>query len=234
MDTDTVQFSNHATAKVRLSESTLWTFQKEFYSQEGVEAWAQKIPFFSTSNVFIAHSYAAILIRFMQDWTEHHSAEADDRLVDQLYLQYLGRPADPGGEAFWAGLLQAGHTEEDVIARLLSSNEFFNRAPTLATTAGDPNADFISALYESLLDRAPSAGDISAWESVLATSGRAGVVNGITHSNEFRSDQVASFYVTFLHRSGSEKEIASWVGSNLDLLSIEVGFCGSQEFFANG
>lgn len=54
--------------KVRLSHTQLWSFQKGFYEQEGTDAWARKIPFFPTSNVFIAHAYANILIRFMQDW----------------------------------------------------------------------------------------------------------------------------------------------------------------------
>jgi len=165
-----------------------------------------------------------------------HSAEADARLVDQLYLQYLGRPADPGGESFWVKFLQAGHSEEDVLAGLLGSSEFYNRAQQLANLASpdDPDADFVRALYETLLGRAGSQSEISSWVVQLPSLGRAGVINEITHSLEFRTDQVANFYLVFVHRNGSTKEIQGFAQSNLDLISIEAAFAGSSEFFANG
>jgi len=165
-----------------------------------------------------------------------HSAEADARLVDQLYFKFLGRPADSAGESFWVKFLQASHTEEDVIAGLLGSNEFYQLAPNLANIGSpdDPDADFVRALYKTLLGRAGSASEISSWVVQLPSLGRTGLVNAITHSLEFRTDQVTSFYVTFLHRSGSANEIAGWARSKLDLLSIEVGFVGSGEFFTNG
>lgn len=72
--------------KVRLSQTRLWDFQKEFYTREGADAWARKIPFFSTSNAFIARSYADILFRFMQDWTRRGGT--DD--AEPFYVLELG------------------------------------------------------------------------------------------------------------------------------------------------
>jgi len=47
---------------------------------------------------------------------------------------------------------------------------------------------------------------------------------------------VLQFYVHLLHWPGrpSAAELAAWVASKLDTLSIEVLISGSQEFFGNG
>lgn len=58
--------------KKRFSESALWAAQREYYDTEGIEAWAADVPFYVTSNPFIAHCYANVAIRFIQDWTRKH------------------------------------------------------------------------------------------------------------------------------------------------------------------
>lgn len=50
------------------SQSKIWQAQREFYDKKGIEAWADDVPFYITSNPFIANSYAQIIIRFIQDW----------------------------------------------------------------------------------------------------------------------------------------------------------------------
>ena len=50
-----------------LAASKLWTWQREFYEREGVDAWSGKIPFLITSNPAIADSYAQIIVRLLQD-----------------------------------------------------------------------------------------------------------------------------------------------------------------------
>jgi hypothetical protein len=164
--------------------------------------------------------------------------EALARLVDGLYLHYLGRQADPNGEASWVNYLLIGHTEEDVIAGLCSSAEFYSRAGQLASpsTPGKPDANFVRALYVTVLGRDGSPSDVSAWVSQLPNLGRSGVVQAFVHlpATEFRADQVSAFYPEFLHRTGSSAEVAAYVNSGLDLLSIEVAFPSSAEFFNNG
>ena len=54
--------------KSRLSQSQLWNHQKSFYAEMGPDAWMQKIPFFSTSNSFIANAYVNIIASFMDQW----------------------------------------------------------------------------------------------------------------------------------------------------------------------
>jgi len=54
------------------------------------------------------------------------STEAYNRIVDQSYLEYLRRPADAGGEAYYTGLLQSGQWAPESIAELLlASDEFY-------------------------------------------------------------------------------------------------------------
>jgi uncharacterized repeat protein (TIGR01451 family) len=54
------------------------------------------------------------------------STEAYNRIVDQSYLEYLRRPADIGGEAYYTGLLQSGQWAPESIAEwMLASDEFY-------------------------------------------------------------------------------------------------------------
>ena len=50
-------------------------------------------------------------------------------------------------------------------------------------------------------------------------------------SNEYRSEQIASYYHNFLGRIGSTAEIAGWAASSLDLQQIQQGFLSSPEFY---
>ncbi len=54
----------------RISESSLWRMQREFFDKESINAWFNQVPFYITSNPFIGHSYAQIALNFMLDWTE--------------------------------------------------------------------------------------------------------------------------------------------------------------------
>jgi len=164
-----------------------------------------------------------------------HSQEALTDLVDSYYLKYLDRAADPAGQAAWVSVLEHGGTAEQVAIGFLSSPEYYNRATALSSSP-DPDANFVQSLYEQLLGRPGSATEIEGWLMQLATLGRNGVVAGIVGSAEYRTDEVLGLYITLLHRQGrpSAAELAFWANSNFDLLSIEIQFAGSQEFYTNG
>ncbi len=74
---------------VPFSECDLWDRQKDFYSNEGVNAWLDKIPFYITSNPAIAQSYANIIIRFMQDYNNKKEKE-EDISSEPFYILELG------------------------------------------------------------------------------------------------------------------------------------------------
>src|SRR5688572_29220218 len=52
----------------RFSECHLWQVQRDYFDQQGINAWVNQVPFYITSNPFIANTYAAVIIRFFQDW----------------------------------------------------------------------------------------------------------------------------------------------------------------------
>src|SRR5262249_30931185 len=108
------------------------------------------------------------------------------------------------------------------------------------------DSNFIQALYQLLLLRTPSTAEINAWLPILQSIGRRKVALGFVGSVEFRSDVVTQFYintpvvtelyVTLLDRvmPPSAAEVSSWVDSSRDILSIEVLFARSTEYFLDG
>jgi hypothetical protein len=155
--------------------------------------------------------------------------------VDGLYVRLLGRSAVGGEEQGWVSLLGGGATEEQVSAGILSSPEFAAHANALVG-GGNPDANFVQALYQLLLARTPGPAEANDWLSVLPTLGRAGVAAGFLASPEYRADVIAPLYSALLDRATapSMAEVSGWVSSGLDFLRIELGFASSPEYFANG
>ena len=59
---------------VRFSKSILWQHHSNYYDQSGIGAWKlDDVPYYITSNVFIANSYAQIVLRFIQDCLRNNS-----------------------------------------------------------------------------------------------------------------------------------------------------------------
>lgn len=58
---------------IRFSQSQMWRDQKKYYDEKGIDAWKDDVPFYITSNPFIAQSYAQTAINFMQDWMRTHA-----------------------------------------------------------------------------------------------------------------------------------------------------------------
>lgn len=56
----------------KFSESCLWELQREYFHTEGIDAWVNQVPFYVTSNPFLANCYAHIIVRLAQDWVKKH------------------------------------------------------------------------------------------------------------------------------------------------------------------
>lgn len=56
----------------RFSESALWRLQREYFEKEGINAWVNQVPFYITSNPFIANCYAELVVAFIRDWVKLH------------------------------------------------------------------------------------------------------------------------------------------------------------------
>lgn len=68
------------------SESALWRLQREYFDQEGINAWVNQVPFYITSNPFIAQCYAEIALSFIRDWLTQHPESQQH----PFYLMELG------------------------------------------------------------------------------------------------------------------------------------------------
>ncbi|MES2321533.1 MAG: DUF4214 domain-containing protein [Pseudomonadota bacterium] len=97
-------------------------------------------------------------------------------VVQRIYVGYFGRPADPGGLEFYAGvLLNAGAPTNIVdLADAYNNNaqikfvldSFGTSAESQALYPGD-NGQFIDAIYRNLFNREPDAGGKAFWARAL-------------------------------------------------------------------
>jgi tetratricopeptide (TPR) repeat protein len=62
--------------KKRVSESYIWEAQKRYYLDKGINAWSESVPFYITSNAFIANQYAKVIVSFISDWVAEHPQSA--------------------------------------------------------------------------------------------------------------------------------------------------------------
>jgi hypothetical protein len=149
------------------------------------------------------------------------SGESLGRIVDSLYLRFLGRSSDAAGRASWVGRLVQGASLESVEAGFLTSPEYLGHIDT----------DFVQSLYINLLGRTGSASELAAWNSQIQTLGLAGIANGFLLSGEYRADNVNADFAGFIHSPPSSTQISNFVGLPTDLLGIEAAILSSQDCF---
>jgi hypothetical protein len=171
------------------------------------------------------------------------SLQAVTVFVDGLYGLLLGRAAGGGEDQSWINAVDNGMTEEQLLIGFVTSTEYYAKV-----TQGSVNPNFtcVQSLYLNLLGRQGSTAEINGWLSVLAAKGLAAVGQGFVNSVEFRGIQVQAMYGAttanviptpdLLKRTAlaSPTEVAGWVNSGLDLLTIEAMVLVSTEFGTNG
>ncbi len=112
---------------VRLSQSKLWQIQRNYFKSMGITAWKKEVPFYISSNAFIAHRYALLVLNFFKDWMHKHP-----RTHETFYLFEMG--AGTGKFSFYflkalKELLQTYHMNETkfcyVITDVIEKNVTF-------------------------------------------------------------------------------------------------------------
>lgn len=82
--------------------------------------------------------------------------------IAAAYDAVFDRAPDPGGLAFWSGLLAGGlATNRDLIAAIGQSAEF------QARHAGSSNTQFVTSIFDSALERLPDPGGLAFWVGLL-------------------------------------------------------------------
>ena len=143
-----------------------------------------------------------------------------------MYSLYLQRTPDAGGLQFWVDFLHAGGTLEDVAAELTASQEYF-------VLEGGTNQGFVTGLYQDVLRRIPSTGEVAGWETLLDNGiPRLDVSLAFLTSQEYRTDLVQADYMTFLLRPADTDGLSFFVNAlNVGATDQEVlaGIFGSSE-----
>ncbi len=68
-----IEKNNHSSSArileegVKLSDSLIWHLQNVSYAEAGPEAWTKGVPFYITSNPYIARAYAQVFLGFLRD-----------------------------------------------------------------------------------------------------------------------------------------------------------------------
>jgi Ca2+-binding RTX toxin-like protein len=82
--------------------------------------------------------------------------------VQQLYIAYFGRPADPVGQRYWAQVIDdAGGSIASVLAGFSASNE------SQALYGASSTAQKVAAIYSNVFNRAPEAAGLAYWVSQI-------------------------------------------------------------------
>jgi hypothetical protein len=114
--------------------------------------------------------------------------------VNDLYLRFLNRPADPTGLAGWTGFLADDHSNLDLAAQLIGSAEYFQ------IQGGGTVVGFLNAVYQDVLCRPISPGEQAFWLDELSDEGPVEVAEDILESDEARDLQVQHAFSSYLRR----------------------------------
>ncbi|MBN9286746.1 MAG: hypothetical protein BGO43_02380 [Gammaproteobacteria bacterium 39-13] len=80
---------------VRLSHSKLWEIQRNYFASMGIQAWKEEVPFYISSNAFIGHRYALVIVNFIKEWRILNPLHAEE----PFYLLEVG--SGPGKFSFY-------------------------------------------------------------------------------------------------------------------------------------
>ncbi len=159
------------------------------------------------------------------DSVEFHTQE-----VNNYYQVYLGRVPTTTESSGWVQRLVSGTPEAAIMTNFLTSAEYTSQHPL--------NADYVTALYQVLLDRVPDQADLDNNVAAL-NSGTppATIVQNILNSSEFHQDRIESLYTALLGRpadaAGLQSNLAHWNQPGVTIRDVETGFLYSPENVSN-
>lgn len=172
------------------------------------------------------------------------STEASTRLVNSITTKLINGTGT--AQSTWVNKLVGGATVEDVIGDIAASAEFAKRAKALYP-ADNANTAFAKAAVFLLLNHQADAATVTNLVNRITRVGLKVTVQGIVGAPEFRTGAVRTFfgdptlnplpYQPFFNNllqrkaAPSPTDIANWVGSAKDLMSIQADFAATDEFF---
>ena len=156
---------------------------------DGLSYWVGQLDGGETrENVLIGFSESAEYIATPTTVMREESFATQDLYQDaigktyRIYQATLDREPDQEGFEYWTDQLSSGQSVSDVISSFLSSPEFTSKY-------GDTtNGEFVTLLYQNVLDREPDQGGYDYWVGELDSgTTRDDVVVGFAESDEFKA-----------------------------------------------
>ncbi|MCC6073470.1 DUF4214 domain-containing protein [Massilia sp. GCM10020059] len=83
--------------------------------------------------------------------------------IQKLYVAYFNRPADPGGLAFWEGVVEAANGSTTAVAAAFAASAEYQ-----AEYAGMSTADIINQIYINLFGRSAEPTGLAFWANAVA------------------------------------------------------------------
>lgn len=159
-----------------------------------------------------------------------HSDEAYIYFITQAYQTYLHRAPDSAGLANWLAAMRNLTVSDEQL------EAFFIGSPEYIATKGGLGPTWITSMYQDLLGRTPSTGEVNGWVAQLNSGASpVSIAFGFAASAEREGQRVVANYQNLLGRTPSQAEIDGWVDrfvnhgmTNETMLG---GFAGSSEFF---
>jgi len=146
--------------------------------------------------------------------------------IQGFYMEYLGRPSDAAGAAYWVSQMAKGMTFEQVRLQFVGSPEYFIHHNS------DPGQT-IDALYNDILGRSDST-DPAGKAYWLANFNVNTIAAQFLYSYEGRAHLVDGYYASILNRGNDAAGLAYWTQAILRGASDEnviTDFLSSQEYF---
>ncbi|GJE66800.1 hypothetical protein LNAOJCKE_4022 [Methylorubrum aminovorans] len=123
-----------------------------------------------------------------QGWSSTVLHNAEYSQVFRLYDATLSRAPDPTGFEGWVNALSSGSSLADIASGFTNSIEFTSTYGSLT------NSQFVTLLYNNVLNRPPEAAGLNAWVNLLESgASRESVLLGFSESPEFKANTDALF-----------------------------------------
>jgi hypothetical protein len=148
----------------------------------------------------------------------------------------------PAGDGYRVSLNQAAYVSGQSFADVLTSITIPLNLPLTTTfpKQGRANADFVEAIYRSVLDRNADSIGLANWTNALNSGAlsRAQVVQAIRQSPEHFTQEVTDFYFTLLNRAPDSGGLQNWVAALESGKATEervaFAFLDSAEYLSKG
>ncbi|RBA52997.1 hypothetical protein DQ403_20260 [Stutzerimonas zhaodongensis] len=134
------------------------------------------------------------------------ASEAQLNTLQQLYIAYFGRPAEPSGVTYWEGRIDAGTSLDDVANAFTTADEF-------VAAYGDDTAALVRAAYQNALGREVESDEaLNFWVNQLDS----GAVTPADLMNSFFGTSDATDLAVLNNRTEVAKAYTAAAGENYD------------------